>query len=93
MTSVLLHEEFAPISITKELAGRLARFSKLGGFQTTDSYACFLLSSVIEAAESKTSKVVPRWAGGEEDNNANALERDELLRIREELRPLVHITC
>jgi hypothetical protein len=85
MSNVVLQESAVSVKISGNLAKRLQKFRKLGGFDTTDDYVSFVLRSVLEEIENPAL----RWSGGDE----NDIDEAELNQIKEELRPLIQISC
>lgn len=85
MSNVVLREADVAVKISGNLTKRLREFSKLGGFDTTDHYVSFILRSVLDEIENPAL----RWAGGDE----NDVDEAELSQIKEELRPLVQVSC
>jgi hypothetical protein len=91
MPSTILEQRPESLKISKQLSLRLERFASAAGFRSRDSYAAFLIKSVLDELEfSDDHRVSPRWSGGDEPADFSA---EELQQIKEELQPLIQISC
>ncbi len=81
-------ETLVNVKISKKLAERLETVVLKTGFQSSAEYASYLLTSILnEIEQNEISKSV----GGRDE--IHPLTEMEIAQIREELRPLIWISC
>jgi hypothetical protein len=93
MSSITLEKVTGSVKISKDLSRRLSRFSGLAGFESIDSYASYVLNSMLDEIETRSeSKISPRWAGGDDESHLS-ISGKELRQIKDELKSMIQVTC
>jgi hypothetical protein len=78
-------EELGRVRISKELTLKLRNLSRKAGFNSPDEYAAFIMKCVLDEVEE--AKLFA------ENGPETSYTEEEILEIKEELRPLVLISC